>query len=92
MHTSLTAFVFYHLQSGSIWGTNSHLNEISISQNKSGLCSSDVKEEHNNAAEEESSRQLQLADGGLDVETGREEKVGKKMEENRGNRSKPDKM
>lgn len=47
------------------------VNEISSLQNNSGLCSSDVKAEQKKVADEEveSRRQLQLADGGLGVET-----------------------
>lgn len=54
------------------------LNEISSLQNNRGLCSSDLKVADE---EEEGRRRLQLADGGLDVETGSKEKVENSGEE-----------
>ena len=58
------------------------VNEISSLLNNSGLCSSDVKAEQKKVADEEveSRRQLQLADGGLGVETEGKEKMEKQEE------------
>lgn len=62
------------------------VNEISSLQNNSGLCSSDVKADQKKVADEEveSRRQLQLADGGLGVETESKEKMEKQEEMVRG--------